>query len=97
MVQLFAAIITCFSISALEFTEVRFVRNVAGRKKMFCASFQLPDKFLFGPAADEGFPCNESQNVAEIEENNQTQEKSSEESIYELEPNAKRKKLEMFG
>ncbi|MCP9260333.1 tRNA methyltransferase 5 [Dirofilaria immitis] len=34
-------------ISKLHFTEVRFVRNVAGRKKMFCATFQLHDEFLF--------------------------------------------------
>ncbi|KAK6106055.1 Met-10+ like-family protein [Brugia pahangi] len=34
-------------ISGLNFTEVRFVRKVAGRKNMFCVTFRLPDEFLF--------------------------------------------------
>lgn len=36
-----------FRISKLDFIEVRFVRSVAGRKKMFCATFQFPDELLF--------------------------------------------------
>ncbi|EFO22582.1 hypothetical protein LOAG_05906 [Loa loa] len=34
-------------ISKLNFIELRFIRQVAGRKKMFCATFRLPDEFLF--------------------------------------------------
>ncbi|VDM97419.1 unnamed protein product [Thelazia callipaeda] len=34
-------------VEKLHFDEVRFVRNVAGRKKMFYALFQIPDSLLF--------------------------------------------------
>uniref|UniRef100_A0A8R1XQI0 tRNA (guanine(37)-N1)-methyltransferase n=1 Tax=Onchocerca volvulus TaxID=6282 RepID=A0A8R1XQI0_ONCVO len=40
-------------ISKLHFTEVRFVRDVAGRKKMFCATFQFPDELLFSSDTEE--------------------------------------------
>uniref|UniRef100_A0A915PLH7 tRNA (guanine(37)-N1)-methyltransferase n=1 Tax=Setaria digitata TaxID=48799 RepID=A0A915PLH7_9BILA len=40
-------------ISDLNFIETRFVRSVAGRKKMFCATFQLSNEFLFCPDTQE--------------------------------------------
>ncbi|VDK76223.1 unnamed protein product [Litomosoides sigmodontis] len=47
-------------LSKLNFTEVRLVRNVAGRKKMFCSTFRFPDELLF---------CSDAQQL-EVEEVN---------------------------
>ncbi|CAG9531758.1 unnamed protein product [Cercopithifilaria johnstoni] len=46
-------ILRSLGISKLNFIEVHLVRSVAGRKKMFCVTFQFPDEFLFSFDAEE--------------------------------------------
>ncbi|KAM3720741.1 tRNA (guanine(37)-N1)-methyltransferase [Dirofilaria immitis] len=90
-------------ISKLHFTEVRFVRNVAGRKKMFCATFQLHDEFLF-IFDTEKLEVEEANNkelaeTIECSDNSSSNERTCAQQTFckmqieELEPIVKKKKL----
>ncbi|KAL3998594.1 Met-10+ like-family protein [Acanthocheilonema viteae] len=90
-------------VSKLNFTEVRLVRNVAGRKKMFCATFQLPDEFLFSSDTQklgvEEANSKEPKEIKECSDKSSNNERSCaqrtvcEIRIEELEPQLKKNKF----
>uniref|UniRef100_A0A158Q8P4 tRNA (guanine(37)-N1)-methyltransferase n=1 Tax=Elaeophora elaphi TaxID=1147741 RepID=A0A158Q8P4_9BILA len=91
------------SISKLNFTEVRFVRTVAGRKKMFCATFQFPDEFLFSSDIQElevrKANNKESTEIKECSDGSNSNERAYAErtvcemQVEELEPQLKKSKF----
>lgn len=84
----------------MSFAEVHHVRDVAGRKQMFCATFQLPDEFLFFSVPKKQVGETKSIERAEGDEysngssNDECVEGTCKKQIEGLQPMLKKKKVE---